>query len=72
MKTKEIIKKLEAVVCELRYDECDEPEYLNYDDNWMISTCEKPSELRKRAQFLYMSDIYKYYWLSELIYRIKR
>ena len=84
MKTKEIIKKLEAVVCELKETEieqaqCEEKEiyseYLDDKEEWIKSylsvyRCETFSS----HSFICKTDKYKYYgdMDSNMLYRIKR
>ena len=74
MKTKEIIKKLEAVVCELKGedDEEHEPEILNKCDKWIPSAYDG-DDIRKHTQSYY-SDKYQYYvdMKNDWLYRIKK
>ena len=73
MKTKEIIKKLEAVVCELKEEE-DEiaPEILNNHDEW-VDSIYSITDIVKHTQS-YNSSKYQYYidMGNNWLYRIKK
>ena len=71
MNKKKIIKKLEAVVCELKEEKEEYAELLDDYDEW-VETYIYEEKIRRDGIAVTSTCKYRYYEMDDILYRVKR